>query len=256
MDDGANDVLVGVGDYDGTDLHVHQSAVLAPVAALPEGVRTVADGTLDAGVYTLAFVGDDVVDGHLQNLLGGVSEQPLVGGVALFYAPGLGVEEVDALGGPLDHRPVPLLALAQVALFAAEVFQGTAQLLGTLLDPVFQHAVEVPDGLLGPLAALGHEIEGGGEVLHLVAAVHLYPVVQRAATEDAGTLHEPSQRAPDAAPDQVRRCSAHQKTAQQKHDQDVARSPHRISGLLARRRQLAARRYLHPLVEYVVYFVA
>ena len=65
---------------------------------------------------SLARVRYEVVDLHAEQLLVLVAEHLKQRGVSLQDALGLGVEEVDALGGLLYHRPVALLAPSQLLL--------------------------------------------------------------------------------------------------------------------------------------------
>ncbi len=67
----------------------------------------------------------DAVDLHCPELIRRVSDHLLERGVRLHKAAGLGVEQVDAVSGLLDHCPVTLLAGPQPLLHLPAFYSGT-----------------------------------------------------------------------------------------------------------------------------------
>ena len=64
------------------------------------------DHLAETGVHVLAVVADENVDAHVQHLGGGVAEQLLERAVGFHHPLALGIHQVDAFGGLLDHVPV------------------------------------------------------------------------------------------------------------------------------------------------------
>src|SRR5215203_2048594 len=91
-------------------LHVEQTAVFAPVLPLADDAALAPHRPLYGRVHVPARMGDEVVDLHLADLPRRVAEHPLKGRVRLHEAAGVGVEQIDAVGGLLYDGPVALLA--------------------------------------------------------------------------------------------------------------------------------------------------
>src|SRR5215207_2499163 len=112
-DDGADHLFATVADQARGDLDVYQRTILATVSPLAHEAAPLLQDAPDVPLDALPVVGDEIVDGHAQDLFSGVAQHLLKRGVELQDIARGSLEQEDAFRGLLDHRPVAFFALYQ-----------------------------------------------------------------------------------------------------------------------------------------------
>jgi hypothetical protein len=130
-------------DHARVDLDVDERAVLPSILSLPDEELSLCEDSLEVRVHFLTGVGDEVVDLHLSYLLRGVAQHLPESRVSLHDAPVLSVQDVDAVGSLLDHRPVTfptlheiLLSLLSLDALGHPISHGGKRLEGVLRERV------------------------------------------------------------------------------------------------------------------------